>query len=72
MITRRAFIKLTSLLTGGILLGCNSDRAYSSNMSGSLIMPEEGEPHERTWMSFVANDYIWSNKQIPEVKKNFL
>ncbi len=33
-------------------------------------MPDESEPHQQTWMSFVANDYIWSKKQIPEVKKN--
>lgn len=36
----------------------------------SLWLPEESEPHERTWMSFVANDYIWSKRQIPEVKRN--
>ena len=36
----------------------------------SLQMPEEGSPHERTWMSFVANDSIWSKRQIPEVKRN--
>lgn len=33
-------------------------------------MQEESEPHERTWMAFIANDEVWSAKQIPEVKKN--
>ncbi len=70
MISRRNLIKSTSLITGGFLLGCNSDKIYSSNTMDSLIMPEESEPHERTWMSFVANDYIWSKHQIPEVKRN--
>lgn len=37
-----------------------------------MAMPEEGDPHERTWMSFVANDYVWSKRQIPEVKKNLV
>ena len=35
-----------------------------------IFMPEESEPHERTWMAFIANDYIWEERQIPEVKKN--
>ena len=33
-------------------------------------MPEEGEKHARTWMAFVANDTIWSRRQVPEVKRN--
>lgn len=70
MITRRTFIQSTSLLAGGFLLGCNTNKEDNLNIMISLIMPEEGEPHERTWMSFVANDYIWSKKQIPEVKRN--
>lgn len=70
MVKRRKFLKSTSLVTGGFLLGCHSAKTNSANMINSFIMPEEGEPHERTWMAFVANDYIWSNKQIPEVKRN--
>jgi len=34
------------------------------------FMPEESEKHARTWMSFVANDYVWSKRQIPQVKKD--
>lgn len=34
------------------------------------FMPEESEEHARTWMSFVANDYVWSKRQIPQVKKD--
>ena len=70
MVTRRKVIKLTSLATGGFLLRCHSLQGNSSNMIDLFIMPEESEPHERTWMSFVANDYIWTPKQIPEVKRN--
>ncbi len=40
------------------------NKAYSSTMK------EESEEHSQTWMSFVANDYIWEAKQIPEVKKD--
>ena len=56
-------------MTGGFLFGCNSGRIESWERH-SFIMPEESETHERTWMSFVANDRIWSNRQIPEVKRN--
>jgi agmatine deiminase len=36
------------------------------------MMPEESERHVRTWMAFVANDSIWSRRQIPEVKRNLM
>ena len=36
----------------------------------SFKMPEESEVHKRTWITFVANDYIWEKRQIPEVKAN--
>jgi agmatine deiminase len=34
------------------------------------FMPEEGEPHERTWMAFGATEEIWGRKLIGEVRKN--
>jgi agmatine deiminase len=33
-------------------------------------MPEESEPHTRTWMAFIASDDIWAARQVPEVQKN--
>ncbi|MFT5705830.1 MAG: agmatine deiminase [Oceanospirillaceae bacterium] len=33
-------------------------------------MPDESDTHKRTWMSFVANDYIWSTQHIPQVKRD--
>ena len=35
-------------------------------------MPDEGELHTRTWMCLVANEEIWSQRQIPEVKRNLI
>lgn len=70
MITRRSFIKFVSLFSGSFLVGVNSNNAISSSTSLFLAMPEEGELHLKTWMSFVANDYIWSKRQMPEVKRN--
>ena len=70
MLTRRNFIKLTSLYAGNLIFTSPVVKAISSVKVDSLMMQEESELHERTWMSFVANDYIWSKKQIPEVKRN--
>ena len=33
-------------------------------------MPEEGEPHECTWMSFGPSEEIWGRSLIDEVRKN--
>jgi len=46
--------------------------AKANNLSHSLHMPDESHQHQRTWMAFVANEYIWSRQQIPEVKKNLI
>lgn len=35
-------------------------------------MPDEGAPHERTWMAFVARDSIWSRDQVPAVKRDLI
>lgn len=75
MITRRHFIKTTSSVMGSQLL---ASQVFANSLRGSdtghtmasLFMPEEAEPHQRTWMAFVANDYIWYKRQIQEVKRN--
>jgi len=33
-------------------------------------MPDEGEPHLRTWMAFGASKKIWGRKLLPEVQRN--
>ncbi len=33
-------------------------------------MPDEGEPHLRTWMAFGAGREIWGKKFLPEVQRN--
>jgi agmatine deiminase len=71
VMTRRDFTTKLMMLSGGLIL---SNRAFSKNQSSTtlLTMPEESDVHERTWMSFVANDYVWAKHQIPEVKKNLI
>jgi len=71
MIDRRNFIKVSSILMAGQLMGKKAI-AKANNLSHSLHMPDESHQHQRTWMAFVANEYIWSRQQIPEVKKNLI
>jgi agmatine deiminase len=33
-------------------------------------MPDEGGPHQRTWMAFGASREIWGEKLLPEVQRN--
>ncbi len=33
-------------------------------------MPDEGEPHQRTWMAFGAQQDVWGAKLLPEVQRN--
>ena len=59
-------------MTVGYLINLNPAASKEINMKKLFKMPEEGDPHDRTWMAFVANDYIWSKRQINEVKKNLI
>ena len=72
--TRRNFIYTTAILSGGFIAGCASrgnanDKIKLYTITPS-IMQEESEEHKRTWLTFVANDYIWASNQIQEVKNN--
>ncbi len=69
MTTRRQFTKHVLWLSSGLLLNTQIFAAQQPQ-SFMLTMPEESDRHTRTWMSFVASDYVWSAQQIPEVKKN--
>ena len=33
-------------------------------------MPDEGDPHRRTWMAFGASQKIWGRRLVPEVQRN--
>ena len=70
MISRRKFIKTSCLIAGGLLSGCGGSSAQESTVAGKWYMPEESDPHNRTWMSFIASYDIWEDRQVPEVQKN--
>lgn len=66
---RRQFLKNTITLLGALAMSPSSLFAQSTE---HLFMPEESEPHKCTWMAFVANDTIWSKRQIPAVKYDLI
>ena len=43
-----------------------TNRAYLNKW----YMPDEGETHKRTWMSFITSYDIWEKRQVPEVQRN--
>ena len=74
MKSRRQFIQTTSLLMGGILTGCSRTESLATHNKtenkDKWLMPDEGEPHKRTWMVFGASEKIWGKKLLPEVRRN--
>lgn len=75
---RRRFFQASATALGGLLLGgCNE--STSSSYQGSSaddddqrtwVMPEEGQPHTRTWMAFGASEEIWGAALLPQVRRN--
>ena len=56
-----------------IFAGCNRLN-HTETMTTDFIwrMPDESEPHQRTWMAFGASSKIWSHKLLPEVQDNLV
>jgi agmatine deiminase len=48
------------------MLGYSSARVIQDKW----FMPDEGEPHLRTWMAFGASEPIWGKKLLPVVRRN--
>ena len=79
---RRHFLQSTLVAAGGLLVaGCTTPTPISAT-SGGLVtstagnasagwrMPEEGEPHLRTWMAFGPTERIWGPELLPGVRRN--
>lgn len=64
--TRRALLKNSGLYLGaGLLAGSGQCQTPAQ-----WRMPDESEPHLRTWMAFGASADIWGKKLLPEVQRN--
>ena len=69
MFTRRRFTQSLAVLAGGLC--CQSLRPlHAQSAQPSWRMPDEGEPHVRTWMAFGASKAIWGSKLLPVVQRN--
>lgn len=75
---RRQFFQSGVAAVGALLAAGCAGRAPSAEPGPSRSnddqrtwrMPQEGEPHKRTWMAFVASEAIWGAALLPEVRRN--
>ncbi len=69
MTTRRQFIQSASALASGGALDAACARTMTKNRN-VWFMPDESEPHKRTWMAFGASKQVWGGTLLPEVQRN--
>ena len=70
MLTRRTAIQSLGLPGAGALLGTPNEVFAQKKANPTWFMPDESEPHQRTWMAFGASKTIWGSKLLPEVQRN--
>lgn len=76
MITRRRLLQSVPLLAGGLLMGCSNEFIRrdggepGDRESGKWFMPDEGEPHDRTWMAFGPSEETWGDDLLPRVRED--
>lgn len=68
MSTRRSMIRSTGLCLGAGLAGWSG--GGQAQTAAGWRMPDESEPHARTWMSFGAGADIWGDELLPDVQRN--
>ncbi len=52
------------------LVGASGLSRASTAITNRWHMPDESEPHARTWMAFCANPAVWGDQLAGEVKQN--
>ncbi|MGW5436352.1 agmatine deiminase family protein [Nocardia asteroides] len=68
---RRTFVQTTLAALGSVLwTGCDDSTTTAEHDGRTWLMPEEGQPHKRTWMAFVADERIWGAHLVAEVQRN--
>lgn len=72
MASKRNFMKSASATAAGLVF--QADLAMAATVAMALEpayrMPDEAEPHQRTWMAFGAGKPVWGGKLLPEVQRN--
>ena len=76
-LSRRQFVQAAIFISGGLFANSCVARLpveYSDNIAaddqGKWFMPDESEPHQRTWMAFATSEEIWGKKLLPVVRGN--
>ncbi|ONI70386.1 agmatine deiminase [Actinosynnema sp. ALI-1.44] len=78
---RRRFLQASLMTMSGLALAACDDPAPASapvegtsmtpaEATRSWLMPEEGQPHKRTWMAFGASEKIWGARLLLRVRQN--
>ncbi|MFF0636514.1 agmatine/peptidylarginine deiminase [Nocardia sp. NPDC004151] len=76
---RRRFFQVSMAMAGGLLLAACDDTGSDTNDTPpsrvphddrAWLMPEEGDPHTRTWMAFGASERVWGAELLPVVRHN--
>jgi len=65
---RRNFVQSAAAAISGLVAGCASEAGGAGDKS--WVMPEEGQPHRRTWMAFAASERIWGRDLLPQVRRD--
>ncbi|NJL52056.1 MAG: agmatine deiminase family protein [Hydrococcus sp. SU_1_0] len=70
---RRSLLQFMATASGTVLmtniLSCNHTTAIEP-ANNQWFMPDEADPHERTWMAFGASRKIWGEQLLTEVQAN--
>jgi agmatine deiminase len=70
---RRSLIQFIASCAGVILTNNTLSRTNSQALETkemTWFMPDESEPHDRTWMAFGASRAVWGRRLLPEVQNN--
>lgn len=61
-------MQVTAAISASLLIKPVS--AASREVQSEWFMPDESDPHQRTWMAFGASERIWGKKLLAEVQRN--
>ncbi|WP_194815907.1 agmatine/peptidylarginine deiminase [Nocardia sp. XZ_19_385] len=67
---RRTFVQTSMAAMGSLLVGGCGDEAGPDGDGRKWMMPEEGQPHTRTWMAFGASERFWGAELVPVVQRD--
>lgn len=70
MPTRRIIMQSLGLFAAATSLGRTKGAFAMAHGKDVWFMPDESDPHERTWMAFGASREIWGKRLLPEVQRN--